>query len=142
MTTPDDAANTGTELPSEHRLTLLRHQWYGMTMWPGYAGEAYHSPIQALHVKPLHKGRRALHLEFLNIGYAAGVQVMAYELRTLIRQRSYMLCSVQQSERAIALVTLTEQWLASHLPAAHNKAREIANREECSLIEAIGQLIP
>lgn len=100
-----------------------------MTMWPGYGGEAYHPPIQALHVEPLRTGRRELRLEFLNIGYAAGVQVMAYELRTLIRQRGYMLCAVERSERAIALVPLTERWLASLLPAAHNSVRVIMDRE-------------
>ena len=71
-------------------------------MWPGY-GESmapYHSPILVLDITPLDDG--AFALELGNMGYAQGVQMMTYRLRTLRHQQHYLLAEVLDSDRAVA----------------------------------------
>jgi hypothetical protein len=97
------------------RLTLLRGEWYGWTMWPGYGDTPYHSPIRVEHIRTYQDGSRHFDLHFLNAGYANGVQMMVYELRTLIRREHYLLADVPKTERSVALVPLTLGWCRNHL---------------------------
>jgi len=112
------------------RLTLERGRWYGWTMWPGYLDAPYFSPIRVDAVNPLNTGSGRFDLDFLNAGYASGVQDMTYALRTLKREASYLLASVEDSDRAVCIERLDLAWLErnmrdSELPFAI--FREFAN---------------
>ena len=98
------------------QLTLERGQWYAWTMWPGYFGKPYHSPIRVEAVTPA--GDRRFALKFLNLRYAVGVQNMTYELKTLRREQHYILAAVVDSERSVAIEPLNRDWFELHLPWA------------------------
>jgi len=84
-------------------------------MWPGYGDNPYFSPIIVRSVQPL--GNRQFELDFVNVGYAAGVQQALYVMRTLKRGSNFLLAEKLDgldSDRAIAIEPLTKFWLDSH----------------------------
>lgn len=101
------------------RLTLERQSVYGWTMYPGYGGGPYRSPIIALEVIPL--GGRTLELSFLNVFYAAGVQEMNFRLRTLKRERCFYIAEVIEidgpADRAVVIEPMTPQWIEDLVPS-------------------------
>lgn len=112
------------------RLTLLPGQWYGCTMYPGYGDGTYHSPIWVRHVQPM--GNRRFTLEYLNLAYAAGVQMMAYDLETLNRQEQYLIAAIPASDRSVVIEPLTTTWFRNHLPHAYDimKGYELNSGED------------
>ena len=101
---------------TDDRFTLVRGHWYGMSMFPGYGDCPYHSPIRVDGIFPL--GNRKFELRFLNLGYAAGVQDFAKELRTLRRCQSHIVADeTEVRDRTYLIVHFTPSWLGTHWPA-------------------------
>jgi hypothetical protein len=98
------------------RFTLSPNQWYGWTMFPGYAGSPYHSPIRVDRVRPVPNRARMFDLDFFNMGYAAGVQMMTYRLRTLRREAGYILAEEEGSDRSVAIIDLDPMFVMVHAP--------------------------
>jgi hypothetical protein len=121
------------------RLTLEPGGWYGWTMWPGYGGNPYHSPIRVNRVTPLHTTKRKLELDFFNMGYAAGVQMMTYRLVTLRREQSYLLAAQEDSDRSVAIVELDPFWIMTHLPELTPKFERLMESTG-SFIQSMNQL--
>lgn len=99
------------------RLNLESDQIYGMTMYPGYGGGPYRTPIQVLSIQSL--GQRTYELFFLNIFYAAGVQGMSYRLRTLKREADYIAAEVgpqDVSDRMVVIERMTKGWIRDNAP--------------------------
>lgn len=100
---------------SSPRFTMRTGEWYGLTMYPGYGNEPYHSPIQIHAVTLL--GDRTFALVFLNLAYAAGVQKFEVRLRTLRRTKSHQVAEVLDSpDRTYVLVPFSKEWLRAHFP--------------------------
>lgn len=101
------------------RLTLERQMVFGWTMYPGYGGYPYRSPIIVEDVVP--QGGRTFDLGFINIFYAAGVQKMTYRLRTLRRERTFQVAEALEydgsSERVVIIEPMTRAWFEDHAPA-------------------------
>lgn len=96
------------------RFTLERGSWYGLTMYPGYGGEPYRSPIRVDELVPL--GQRRFELRFLNLGYAQGVQGFHKLLRTLRRANSHMVAEEAEVEdRTYVMMALTRGWMSANL---------------------------
>lgn len=95
----------------------MRDGTYGLTMYPGYLGYAYRSPILVDNVTP--HGGRQFELEFVNIFYAAGVQQMAYELRVLRREASYLVAEVmhqdRSSDRTVVIEEMSPDWIKENV---------------------------
>lgn len=86
-----------------------------MSVFPGYGGSSYHSPIRADRVEP--RGGRQFELHFLNLGYAAGVQSMGKLLRTLRRAESHIVTiEVHGQQRTIFICPLDLDWMKIYLP--------------------------
>jgi hypothetical protein len=87
-------------------------------MYPGYGGGPFLSPIQVKTVTPL--GNRTYDLEFLCIAYAAGVQDMTYRLRTIRREKEYLVAEQlngqQPTDRVLIIENLTRTWMKRCLP--------------------------
>lgn len=100
-------------------FTLRSVGVYGWTMYPGYGEMAYRSPIIVFEVRP--RGYRRLDVDFLNIFYAAGLQHMTYRLRTLRRERSFLIAEQiredgKLSDRVVAIEPLTRAWFLQAAP--------------------------
>jgi hypothetical protein len=104
--------------PSQARFTLEEDQLYGWTMYPGYGEQPYFSPILVHVVRPL--GGRTMEVHFLNILYAAGVQRTAYQLRTLRREKTYLMAEQvvgkRTTERVVIVEGLTRRWMRRAIP--------------------------
>lgn len=97
------------------RFTLLRGQWYGLSMYPGYGDCPYHSPILVRSIESL--GDRRFELAFWNLCYALGVQDFTMQLRTLRRGPSHLVASGPEVEdRTYVLVHFNPRWLQRHFP--------------------------
>lgn len=89
-------------------------------MYPGYGDRPYRSPITVHEIRPL--GLRRFDLQFLNIFYAAGVQNMRYRLRTLRRERTYLVAEQideldgKLSDRVVMIERLTRDWVIHAAP--------------------------
>lgn len=113
------------------RFTLERDSWYGLTMYPGYGDEPYHSPIRVDGIDPL--GQRRFELRFLNLGYAHGVQCFHKVLRTLRRANSHLIAEETEVEdRTYVIMALTPGWMSANL-------RDVISRH---LFDQRGQPIP
>lgn len=113
------------------QLTLHHLHWYGMTMWPGYAG-TYYSPVRILHLDPLKYGNGTLRLSFLNLCYASGVQEMEYTVRMLRRQEDYILAAVTGGTRSICIEPLTRSWMMHHHPSFYADQLFLDDGSPCS----------
>jgi hypothetical protein len=90
--------------------------WYGLTMYPGYSDCPYHSPIRIESVETLGDG--VLHLSFLNVGYAAGVQSFRKRLKTLRRTATRLVAEdIEMPDRTYVLTRLTRSWIERHFPS-------------------------
>jgi hypothetical protein len=100
------------------RLTLRIGELYGWTMYPGYGGGPYRSPIRVEAIEAL--GGRQFELSLLNIFYAAGVQRMQYRLRTLRREATYIVAEQvadrKPTDRVVILEALNPRWCTDHMP--------------------------
>ena len=85
------------------QLILERGQWYLWTMFPGYVGRPYTSPIRIDDVKPLKTGRSILRLEFYNAGYAEGVQSFGVEARVMKRVAEYLCLELDRDRLAVIM---------------------------------------
>ena len=112
------------------RFTLERGSWYGLTMYPGYGSEPYHSPIRIDELVPL--GQRRFKLRFLNLGYAQGVQNFQIVLSTLRRVESHLVAAVEGSDRTYVIMALTPGWMSANLD----------NVKSQRLFDQCGQPIP
>lgn len=121
------------------RLTLQPGGWYGWTMWPGYGGTPYHSPIRVEAVTPYGLGDRQFELTFFNMGYAAGVQMMTYTLRTLRREETYILVALIDSDRSVAIVPLDREWMSIYAPRMIARVDQVAG-DWSSLNRALDKL--
>ena len=88
-------------------------------MYPGYGDTPYRSPIAVLGFKPL--GLRRFDLDFFNIFYASGVQHMGYRLRTLRRERTYLVAEQIErdgklTDRVVVIERLTRDWVHHAAP--------------------------
>ena len=115
------------EKTSKHRLTLERGQIYGWTMYPGYFGHPYRSPVLIESIEPL--GQRTYKMMFLNMFYAAGVQDMAYTLRTLRRDASFIVAEqIEVSEltdRVVIIEPMNVRWITDNVPQLSQELREL-----------------
>lgn len=97
------------------KLTLERGHWYALTMYPGYAGEPYCSPIRVDAIRPLGSG--LIEIEHLNAGYATGVQLMTKAFRVHRRgERHLVLDEIQTPERTVIIEPLSENWIRTRAP--------------------------
>lgn len=103
---------------TKQRLTLERGQIYGWTMYPGYSGRPYRSPIRIDFIKPL--GQRTYKIMFLNMFYAAGVQHMGYTLRTMRREATYIVAEQveagEATDRIVIIERMNARWMDQHVP--------------------------
>ena len=108
--------------PSNLRLTLERGNIYGWTMYPGYSGYPYRSPIRVDSIEPL--GQRTYKMMFLNMFYAVGVQHMGYTLRTLRREATYIVAEQvetgEATDRIVIIEPMSERWMDEHVPKQIN----------------------
>jgi hypothetical protein len=99
----------------QHRFTLIRSQWYGLTMLPGYGAGPYHSPIRVDHIAPAGQGRFDVH--FLNLAYASGMHQFQCRWRTLKRGSTYLVAEdPEQPDRCYLVQPLTHAWMRSNYP--------------------------
>jgi hypothetical protein len=98
------------------RLILQPEQVYGWTMYPGYGDIPYRSPIFVVAIRPL--GHRQLELEFINILYAAGVQRMTKQLRTMRRAETFIVAEElgPSADRVVIVERLTRDWVRHSTP--------------------------
>lgn len=123
------------------RFTLEKGKWYGMTMYPGYSNIAYHSPIRIHGVHPSGSGLHRLDLHFFNAAYAPGVQDFTWNLTLLRREKGYMLASIRDSDRAIAITPFNLAWAHAHMGHSLNAFMEAFNDtgcEACAMNRLIG----
>lgn len=108
------------------RFTLERGWWYGLTMYPGYGGEPYHSPIRVDELVPL--GQRRFELRFLNLGYAQGVRGFHKVLRTLRRANSHLVAEETEVEdRTYVIMALTRGWMSANL--GHIRSKDLFDQD-------------
>lgn len=127
---------------TQARLTLEADQIYGMTMYPGYGGGPYRTPIQILSLKPL--GQRTYELFFLNIFYAVGVQGMSYRLRTLKREADYIAAEVgpqDVSDRMVVIERMTKGWIRDNAPELSNQLDELFDADERPIAKSFRRLL-
>ncbi|MFC0588295.1 hypothetical protein ACFFF7_02600 [Novosphingobium aquiterrae] len=92
---------------------LERSRWFGMTMYPGYDGGPYHSPIQRTGFQLLDD--RIFCLDFINLAYAHGVQEFSVDFEVLRGTMEYQICiAAKQLDRAYVFVPLTASWIATY----------------------------
>ena len=101
-------------------LTLEAGQWYGWQMLPGY-GEGYSpyfSPILVNKVQPLKTGQGLLHLDFINVMYAQGVQDFTLKLKILDRQQYYLIAQLgpETVHRNAVISRIDFEWLKESVP--------------------------
>ena len=115
------------EKTSKHRLTLERGQMYGWTMYPGYFGHPYRSPVLIDSVEPL--GQRTYKMMFLNMFYAAGVQGMGYTLRTLRRDATFIVAEEIEggdlTDRVVIIEPMNARWITDNVPQLSQELREL-----------------
>lgn len=78
-------------------FTLQGNRWYAWQMLPGYMGQRcvpYCSPIYLDRVKPLKTGEGILAVDFVNTGYAEGVQNFVQHLKILYRAKDYLVAKI------------------------------------------------
>ena len=113
------------EKTSKHRLTLERGQMYGWTMYPGYFGHPYRSPVLIESVEPL--GQRTYKMMFLNMFYAAGVQGMGYTLRTLRRDATFIVAEEieggELTDRVVIIEPMNARWITDNVPQLSQELR-------------------
>lgn len=96
-------------------------RWFGMTMYPGYGGAPYHSPIH-LEGFQLHDDDTFC-LDFFNLAYAAGVKNFSLDLEVVRGTESYQFCIANEKpDRAYVFVPLTLKWFETYYPTYANRS--------------------
>src|SRR5262245_35606339 len=103
------------------RLLLNTGRWYGWTMYPGYAGRTYKSPILIRNIAPLESGKQLLRIGFFNAFYAAGVREFDKLLHVLKRSERFIAFeeldgNTRQTDRLAVIEELTKDWLRDGWP--------------------------
>lgn len=120
-------------------LKLRPGTWYGMTMWPGYGDEAYHSPTRIEEMDEI--GDELIVINFYNAAYAGGVRDFAYPLLPLVHEPQYLIASLDhQPGRTVAIVPLTPKWLQTYFPDQFARLKVIAACDGASLEIGIERL--
>ena len=97
-------------------LKVRTGKWYGWHMFPGYSSLPYSSPILVRSVGPARSPNR-LTIDFVNIGYAEGVQDFCIELSLSAWGDSYLAGTYDDESGRMGVVTaLTPDWLSQHFP--------------------------
>ena len=100
---------------TESRFTFELGGWYAMTMYPGYGDCPYRSPVEIHAIVPL--GHRLFELSFFNVGYAAGVQQMEKQFRTLDRYPGALITKEEDvPTRTTIFEPLTAPWVSAFAP--------------------------
>ncbi|WP_219894311.1 hypothetical protein [Aquisediminimonas profunda] len=119
---------------------LQEGSWYGMTMWPGYTGTPYRSPIRILRLI-MHENEvpdDLIDMDFYNAAYAHGVRTMDYTFHVLIHQPTYLLATLMENrDRALAIEPLTSDWIQTFFPDEFAKLQDIAGHGGMSLEDGI-----
>lgn len=100
---------------SKSKFTIERDRWYGLSMYPGYGDVSYFSPIQVQLVNLL--GNKLIEIEYINAGYAEGVQLM--KKKYIVHRRSefhVILNEIHVPERTVILEPLSASWIISRAP--------------------------
>jgi hypothetical protein len=99
-------------------FTLTKNRWYAWQMLPGYTDVPYFSPIYVRAVTPMKSGKGVLKVEFLNAGYAEGVQDFTVEIRVLKRTPEYLIGELtgEPKGRSCVVSTISPQWLGKFCP--------------------------
>lgn len=108
------------------RIKLEAKRWYGWQMLPGYGSKVYDpyfSPIWVQGVTPLKSGKGVLSLQFINVGYAEGVQDFSLDLRVLKREASYLLSTILYGadgprDRTAIISHISFEWIQRFCPGA------------------------
>jgi hypothetical protein len=105
------------------KLTLVPGIWYAWQMVPGYFGTRnipYCSPIFVQGVTPAKTGKSILRLDFINVGYAEGVQDFSLDLRVLKHAENYLVADLLYGEGGpdrVAIISAMEfGWLERFCP--------------------------
>jgi hypothetical protein len=94
---------------------LKSGHWLGLTMFPGYADVPYHSPIKVEGLQWL--SGRHFNLQYLNIGYAAGLHDFSQSFEVLRAAHNVVACGeTTQLERVHVFSRLTSGWMRACLP--------------------------
>ncbi len=94
------------------QFTIESAHCYGLSMYPGYGNEPYFSPIRVERVVPL--GNGLLEVEYLNAGYAEGVQQMKKKYRVHRRgERNLVLDELHVPERTAIIEAISASWIMS-----------------------------
>ena len=112
---------------SKRRLTLERGQIYGWTMYPRYFDHPYRSPVLIDSIEPL--GQRTYKMMFLNMFYAAGVQDMAYTLRTLRRDATFIVAEQIEegklTDRVVIIEPMNARWITNNVTQLSQQLRDL-----------------
>lgn len=89
---------------------LQSSRWFGMSMYPGYGGVPYHSPIHMEGFSLLDD--KTFCLDFVNLAYAQGVQNFSVEFEVARGAAGYQVCFAKEhSDRTYIFVPLTRKWM-------------------------------
>lgn len=100
------------------RFTLERNQWYAAE----FLGEEFgkdirsYSPIKVYSFIPLKNGSRQFELTFYHANYPEGVRDKTYTLKTLERNRQFILAksTSHKPARLLLIYTISTEWLIHH----------------------------
>jgi hypothetical protein len=100
-----------------HSLRLVDDRWYAWEMFPGYGGEfvPYRSPIFVQKVEPLKSGAGVLRLQFVNIGYAEGVQDFDVRMQVIGRTEAFIVAHLvyddPELDRWVVIGEISFRWM-------------------------------
>ena len=103
-----------------YRFELQKDHWYAVEI----IGEEFgaeirsYSPIRVDEITP--KGSRNFELQFYHANYPEGVRNKIYKLRTLERNKNFILAKSfsHQSTRWLLIYAITTEWLNKHFGVA------------------------
>jgi len=100
------------------RFTLEPKNWYAVE----FIGEEFtdsirsYSPIKVLNVKSESKGSRVFTLDFYHANYPEGVRNKTYRLKTIERNKEFILASAMGHKplRILLIYPVSAAWLKEH----------------------------
>ena len=118
------------------KFKLVPSTWYGWHMFPGYTGVPYSSPIRLQSFGPA-IGEARLGLQFINIGYASGVQDSSIDLDITVWDDSFVAGTYPAEPRLGVITELTAQWLATNVPDLHRELALLGEAKTPSKVASI-----
>lgn len=119
-------------------------------MIPGYFGERsvpYCSPIYMESVRPLKTGRGILHIEFINVFYAEGVQGFSPNIKILKRAKDYLIGEIiyneyEDSGRCAVISHIEFEWVKQFCPELwyHRPPTSCSNIAQNSITEYLNEV--